>query len=1616
MPELTYHVVALEFPIVYDKDGDHDPNGLLYTLRAYRPLLDWARAHWEADHRLLPRLHRRHQLMQIVVDGLARYERMREKLLAGPKEDRHLLHYRVGDEDDAGRDIDADPEDEPTVGPHLEAGAEDVPEDCTDHDCDSDCERLRRSPRALTVEENLRRTVDELLTALDELTDGEIDRLSPSRATRLAWAVHWQAGLTATAAAIEERLKKIKVDDPVIDALAAQSGLGQQRVRRLLLNDHEDDVRGLAAATPHYDRFNPLRPIPVVRPLVLRAARGDTVEVHFENQVRGRRVGLHVQGEGLGGTYVRANGVLAGSGDGVIYGDGANVGRNASGPGRLGDSTVGFGRTHIYRWEGRHEGVWVLNDMGDVRGTEAGSNVHGLFGAFVVEPEGATWRDPETAELLTGTDFADGLDVDVLMPGEPVDTDEHLAFIDFHSDEVPRSHREYTIFLHDEPEIHSGLHLVGEHSVMPISYRAEPMPNRLPHRMRRYAELTSEEPPVDQEGVDFSAVRIEIDDDLTELFHVARTPEGEFLERVAGEEQHHSSWLFGDPAIPVLRAYKGDPARIRLVHGGVKETHVFHLHVHQWHAVPQDTARPSEWEAGKPRGSQLLDSITIGPQGAVTIDPLYGAGSRQRAPGDIIWHCHLYPHFHHGMWGLWRSFDHRVDGVRHPSYPDGTPCHNLEPLPGRLPDPATASEPGFPWFIDARFPQKAPPPPAVIEEFTVGRRRLLQMPLHSDLEAAAFAPGVVARPRGGMLFVDLDRDSVCWNAEVGLPPPRIVSYDIAVRSGRAEYNSQGWHDRQAHHYQLTGISISQLDEHGDIISTTSHTPPPRTIAPFYPRANHGDIVELRMHNELGSIPADHFDLPQLPVECGLHVHLVKFDVLAADGSSTGFNYLSGGSCREAVPLDGPAPLPPNVGLHRWVVDEEFGPCFFHDHLLANYRQKHGMFAALIAEPFGSQWHLPDQETIAWSGAQAVVVPPAESGLPPYREAGLGVGDFVPLYNRSGRPLNPPGELGGFDDPGVMAVNYRCSPLTFRGRDPSEWFSHRKGEPDTEIVRTYPGERLRIRLIQGSHEEQHSFQTHGLRWRQEWHNNASPLVNQQTLGISEVFTLDLDPAEASPYGPGDHLWLFSAMDDLWLGCWGLVRSLLPSAENFAQLPPLPNLTDRPGVALEQLRTARPVPPHPAPEWGSGAAGVREFVVVASRIEHRYDGTALTDPWGLIYELADGYQDRLLKEGSDRITRHPVGVRRTGEPLVLRAHPGEWVRVMLINDVLPDEAGWENRSRVQPRFGVEPNPPRLPLEHVDDELGQPDRRTVSPRVSLHPSLLSYDVVSDDGAFVGRNADSTVASRPDPELDDGGGHGEHEGGTVVFRHRPGHPHDEPNWREYWWYADDQLAPASHTDGPGQVCYLHDMADLRNHRHHGLIGALVVEPADLTPIHPDADPENLDVDDQAWTGPHALLVDGEGNLVANEQVLLVQDGLRHFVAGQPNLPVPDVEPGADAEDAGQKGINYRCAMAHPAVVLDRNSPPTPIWPAETGQVLWLRLLGAADKPRNHTFTVHGMAWPAARWVDDGPMLGVLSGLTAGTAHNLELRAEHPGDHAYRSGAFRWSVENGLWGVIRVE
>lgn len=116
------------------------------------------------------------------------------------------------------------------------------------------------------------------------------------------------------------------------------------------------------------------QPSPDVVPLVIRANIGDTVVIHFSHSLN-RALSLHV----LGMDYD------------VQTSDGADVGYNK-------DSTTSHRIT--YTWYAREEGVFLFHDMGDTRSSEEGTNVHGLFGAIIVEAAEAKWLSPKPGQKL----------------------------------------------------------------------------------------------------------------------------------------------------------------------------------------------------------------------------------------------------------------------------------------------------------------------------------------------------------------------------------------------------------------------------------------------------------------------------------------------------------------------------------------------------------------------------------------------------------------------------------------------------------------------------------------------------------------------------------------------------------------------------------------------------------------------------------------------------------------------------------------------------------------------------------------------------------------------------------------------------------------------------------------------------------------------------------------------------------------------------------------------------------------------------------------------------------------------------------------------------------------
>lgn len=447
------------------------------------------------------------------------------------------------------------------------------------------------------------------------------------------------------------------------------------------------------------------------RPLVLRVNEGDCLEVTLTNLlnpaspvggIATRSVGMHCSGLEYANATTESCGV-------------------AEGPG----VALAAGETGSFVWYASKTGIYPFNSLAGSTGGEGdgGSQSHGLFGVIVVEPAGSKWYRSQVSDTLlqsvTIGQNPDGtplIDYDATdAQGKPllsmVDASNALIASDLTaiitnvggedctnappSSSCGTSFREFTIIFHDEVEIR----------------QAYPELNaQVFHGVR------------DKFAINYGSAGLG-----AEVIAVRR---GEGPAKDCGEckfeEFFLESWANGDPAMPVVKdpvtglairavydddpsnvyhSYMGDAVRFRNIHFGA-ETHIFHLHAHQWLYSPRD------------ENSSYLDSQSISPGTAFTYEINYGgSGNRNFTPGDSIFHCHLYPHFAQGMWGLWRTHDVFEDGTTTRNLVDGeiaegTPVPAIVPIPGNmLPPMPTSDFPGFPHYIAGNAGNRAPQPP-----------------------------------------------------------------------------------------------------------------------------------------------------------------------------------------------------------------------------------------------------------------------------------------------------------------------------------------------------------------------------------------------------------------------------------------------------------------------------------------------------------------------------------------------------------------------------------------------------------------------------------------------------------------------------------------------------------------------------------------------------------------------------------------------------------------------------------------------------------------------------------------------------------------------------------------
>jgi len=458
------------------------------------------------------------------------------------------------------------------------------------------------------------------------------------------------------------------------------------------------------------------------RPIVLRVNEGDCLQVNFTNLLSPSRpnndstltrtASVHVNGL----DYV----------DGV-QSDGANVGRNAS-------SLAAPGQTLSYKWYAAKQGQYLMYSMGAPAGAEGdnGQAGLGLFGSVNVEPKGAKWyRSQVTAAELAAVTLpernrngtpkinyeavnAAGEPIlNMLSPGgEIIHTDLNALITDFVEDctDAPPTSicgepfREFTVLFHDEikavqafPELEEEL-FHGVRDGFAVNYGASGLGSIL------LANRKGIGPSKNCKECKFEDFFLESSVNGDPALLVRKDASGKAVEA-----------LYPDDPSNVHHSYLGDPVRYRNMHVG-KETHVFHLHAHQWLQSPRDDS------------STYLDSQTISPGGSFTYEINYGgSGNRNLTPGDSIFHCHLYPHFAQGMWELWRVHDVFESGTASRNLPDaeiagGVPTPAIVPLKDRAMPPMPSNEfPGYPFYIGRNYNQpfvvghRPPQPPLDIE-------------------------------------------------------------------------------------------------------------------------------------------------------------------------------------------------------------------------------------------------------------------------------------------------------------------------------------------------------------------------------------------------------------------------------------------------------------------------------------------------------------------------------------------------------------------------------------------------------------------------------------------------------------------------------------------------------------------------------------------------------------------------------------------------------------------------------------------------------------------------------------------------------------------------------------
>lgn len=617
-----------------------------------------------------------------------------------------------------------------------------------------------------------------------------------------------------------------------------------------------------------------------------------------------------------------------------------------------------------------------------------------------------------------------------------------------------------------------------------------------------------------------------------------------------------------------------------------------------------------------------------------------------------------------------------------------------------------------------------------------------------------------------------------------------------------------------------------------------------------------------------------------------------------------------------------------------------------------------------------------------------------------------------------------------------------------------------GDPATPILASYQGDPLKLNLVQGSQEEQHVFSVNGNKWLAQPYSKNSGYMNGQQIGISEHFEFDVEVPSTQALQT-DYLYSSPAVENLWDGAWGLLRSYGINTQAFLGRLPASAVTPVPDAFQGDGSDVCPQDKNRAP--------VKEKYVAAILARD-----LLPDGRGLVYNARFNIHDpnaivfvETTSTATDRkkvISQHKG---KTLEPLVLHAAAGDCIKVTLINALPPDlpdgpkRNNAESDSQIRASWSYNLMPPIVNGFNFN-------QLRISSHVGLSAQLVAQNSYNNDGTHVGLNECSLVSPNP----------------------IPGSPNSIPDVcatgsTTYIWYAGDRKvmrtepAPAPcveecfdelivdklgvkkgvirYTPIEFGVAALRSFGDVIKHSSHGAVGALVIGPK-------NSQVRDINMTDKATgkkvpaTNMAKDVFDANGKFLYRDFTLVFHDDLS---LNQRGIPMPNHRMADDAEDTGQKGFNYRTEPLwarngiggsgadfnelngvdygdtlssradsnNPGCGGSCGDPETPVFYANAGEPVRFRIVHPGGHSRQHAFALYGHNWDYMPWQKNSTVLGenevgsaqvgATGGMGPARHFNVLTKAggamAAPGDYLFRAQE-NFQFHGGLWGIFRVQ